>query len=277
MKVWASGRYISGRDGASSAMNRTSPLTPTISTSSGPRAQQVLSRLPSAAAALPNSRRAKASLTMVTGVVVIVSNGVNPRPPSNGIRFINRGTLHIEDTVIRRFNAANSAGISVAVTAASKLFINNVTVAENGNLATGGGIVIAPGVGGSIRGSMTNSRVRNNANNGLRMDSTNGAITMVIQQSDFSGNATGISLQAGQTINAMLTDSIVSNNSVAGITGNGPAFLRTGNTSITGNTLGVQASGGAQLLTYGNNRLLQNPSSGVANNGNFIGVALGTQ
>ena len=38
--------------------------------------------------------------------------GVNP--PSNGVRFIGQGTLHIEDSVIRRFNAANSAGISFA-------------------------------------------------------------------------------------------------------------------------------------------------------------------
>ncbi|MGZ8305875.1 MAG: hypothetical protein ACXWU6_04665, partial [Allosphingosinicella sp.] len=36
--------------------------------------------------------------------------GVNP--PSNGVRFINQGSLHIEDSVIRRFNAANSFGVS---------------------------------------------------------------------------------------------------------------------------------------------------------------------
>jgi hypothetical protein len=215
---------------------------------------------------------ATTDVTFIRGLDIF---GVNP--PSNGIRFINNGTLHVEDTVIRRFNAASSAGISVAVTGAAELYLHNVVVAENGNAATGGGIVIAPGVGGSIRGSITNTRVRNNANNGLRLDSTNGTITLTIQESDFSGNATGISLQAGQTINAMLTDSIVSNNSTAGIVGNGAAFLRTGNTSITGNTLGVQASGGAQLLTYGNNRLIQNPSVGPANDGAFIGGAQPTQ
>src|SRR5829696_9007313 len=102
-------------------------------------------------------------------------------PPSNGVRFINNGTLHIEDCVIRRFNAASSAGISVAPTGAVELYINNTTVAENGNGATGGGIVIAPGIGGSVKAVITNSRVRNNANFGVRADSTNGTITLVME------------------------------------------------------------------------------------------------
>ena len=37
--------------------------------------------------------------------------GVNP--PTNGVRFIAQGTLHIEDSVIRRFNSAGSAGVSI--------------------------------------------------------------------------------------------------------------------------------------------------------------------
>ena len=41
--------------------------------------------------------------------------------------------------------------------------------------------------------------------------------------------------------------------------------------------LGVSASGGAQILSYGNNRLIQNPSSGPANDGAFIGGAQPTQ
>jgi hypothetical protein len=195
--------------------------------------------------------------------------GVNP--PSNGVRFINNGTLHIEDCVIRRFNAASSAGVSVAVTGAAKLFISNSTIAENGNGATGGGIVIAPAV-------IDNTRVRDNANFGVRGDSTNGSITLVMEDDDISGNASGVSLQTGQVINAFLTDSIVSNNSTVGIVGNGPVVaMHVGNTTITGNTLGVSAVGGAQVLTYGNNRLILNPSVGAPNDGGFIGGAQPTQ
>jgi hypothetical protein len=197
--------------------------------------------------------------------------GVNP--PSNGVRFINNGALHIEDTNIRRFNAANSVGVSVAVTGAAKLYMNNVTVAENGNGATGGGIVIAPGVGGSVAAVITNTRVRGNANNGIRLDSVNGVITAVIDKTDISGNGSGVAVVAGQTINGMLTDSIVANNGGAGIIGNGAAAtLRVGNTTVTGNVSGVTAAGGSQILTYGNNRVIQNPTVGIANNGAFAGA-----
>jgi hypothetical protein len=202
--------------------------------------------------------------------------GVNP--PSNGVRFINNGTLHIEDCVIRRFNAASSAGISVAPTGAVELYISNTTVAENGNAATGGGIVIAPGIGGSVKATIVNSRVRNNANFGIRADSTNGTITLVMQNNDISGNASGVSVQSGQAINAFLLDSLVANNSTVGVVGNGPSVgMRVGNTTITGNTLGVSAVGGAQVLTYGNNRLIGNPSVGAPNDGGFIGGAQPTQ
>ena len=202
--------------------------------------------------------------------------GVNP--PTNGVRFVNNGTLHIEDSVIRRFNAANSAGVSVAVTGAAELYINNSTIAENGNGATGGGIVIAPGVGGSVKATITNSRVRNNANFGIRADSTNGAITLVMEHLDVSGNASGVSLQTGNIINAFLLNSVVSSNSTVGVVGNGAVVqMRVGNTTITGNTLGVSALGGAQVMTYGNNRLILNPTVGAANDGAFVGGNQPTQ
>src|SRR3954469_3247997 len=57
--------------------------------------------------------------------------GVNP--PSNGVRFIAGGALHIEDCVIRRFNAASSFGISFQPSGASKLFVTNTTITQNGS------------------------------------------------------------------------------------------------------------------------------------------------
>src|SRR6059058_3465990 len=53
--------------------------------------------------------------------------GVNP--PTNGVRFIAGGSLHIEDCVIRRFNAAGSYGISFQPSGSSQLFITNSTIA----------------------------------------------------------------------------------------------------------------------------------------------------
>jgi hypothetical protein len=57
--------------------------------------------------------------------------GVNP--PANGVRFIAGGALHIEDSTIRRFNAASSQGVSFQPAGTSSLFITRTTIADNGN------------------------------------------------------------------------------------------------------------------------------------------------
>ena len=189
--------------------------------------------------------------------------GVNP--PSNGVRFINQGTLHIEDSTIRRFNALNSVGVSVATTGPSKLYITRTTIAENGNGATGGGIEIKPGAGGSVQAVLSHVRSHNNANNGLRADSTSGAVTVVIEDSSFSGNANGVVAAAGPSnINIMLNDSTVAINSGIGILASGgTSRVRVANTTITGNGTGLSFGGGAIVNTYQNNRLDGNGTDGA--------------
>jgi hypothetical protein len=197
--------------------------------------------------------------------------GVNP--PTNGVRFVGNGTLHIEDSLIRRFNAASSLGVSVAPTGPAKLFITRTTIAENGNGATGGGIEIKPGVGGSVQAVLTNVRSDNNANNGLRGDSTNGAVT--IEGSSFSGNAQGVAMLGGASnLRVMINDSIIANNSGAGIVNSGAtSTIRVGDTSITGNTQGVVIASGS-VLSYGNNRLDGNPTTGAPAGEAFNGAAV---
>jgi hypothetical protein len=210
--------------------------------------------------------------------------GVNP--PTNGVRFVNNGILHIEDTVIRRFNAANSFGVSYQPSGASQLYITNTTIAQNGNGATGGGILIQPtGAGGTAKVVLRNVRVENNANVGLFINTTGNTgaagITVVADNSTFSGNATGVSVStppATTTAVVMLTNSVVANNTGTGLVTNGAtALMRVGNTTITGNAQGVNPAGGSTMNTYGDNRNIGNPTVGAANNGTFTGVAIGKQ
>jgi hypothetical protein len=207
--------------------------------------------------------------------------GVNP--PTNGVRFISQGTLHIEDCVIRRFNAANSLGVSFAPTAPSELYITDSTIAENGNGATGGGIEIKPtGASGSARAVLTNVRLLNNANHGIRVDSasTTTAIPgniVSIESSNISGNTNGIIINAQPgtpTSAVMLINSNVSMNSSIGILASGgQAAIRVGNTTVTGNGVGLSFVLSAFGLTYGNNRVVGNTSS----DGVFTAVPIGTQ
>jgi len=186
-------------------------------------------------------------------------------PPTNGVRFIGLGSLHIEDCTIRRFNAVNSLGVSVATTGASQLYISNTTIADNGNGATGGGIEIKPGVGGSVQAVLRNVRLHNNANNGLRGDSTSGAVTIVAEDSSISGNANGIAAQGGaSSVAMMINGSTIANNSGIGILASGAAArLRVGNTTITGNGTGLSFGGGAIVNTYLDNRLDGNTTDGA--------------
>jgi hypothetical protein len=210
--------------------------------------------------------------------------GVNP--PTNGVRFIAGAALHIQDSVIRRFNAVNSQGISFQPSGSSELYLTNVTIAENGNGATGGGILIQPtGAAGSARVVMRNVRVDNNANKGLAVNTTGatgaGSVSVVADECSFSGNDNGVqvltpsgTLQTG----VMITNCVVANNAGIGLhTTGSTALMRVGFTTITGNGTGVSAVNGSTMSSYGNNRNIGNPTVGAANNGTFSGAVIPTQ
>ena len=213
--------------------------------------------------------------------------GVNP--PSHGVRFIGQGTLHIEDSTIRRFNATNSTGVSVQPSGPAELYMSNVTISENGNGATGAGIFIQPtGALGSLRAVLRNVRADNNANRGLAIDTTGATaaagITVIADQSSFSGN-TGIGVMVRtpsgtQQTAVMITNSIVANNTDTGLfTNGGTALIRVAFTTITGNAIGVNpnSSNASRILSYGNNRNVGNPTVGTANDGTFTGTVIPTQ
>jgi hypothetical protein len=194
--------------------------------------------------------------------------GVNP--PSNGVRIIAGGAVHIEECVIRRFNAANSFGVSFQPSANTSLFIKDSVISENGSGVTGGGILLQPTGAGSGRVVMSNVKVWNNANGGLNVNtsSTSGFVAFTVEKSEFAGNAgNGISGTSGGELVGMIDSSTVANNSGSGITSSGAnTTLRVGNTTITGNAFasgaGVSVGGGA-IRTYGDNRLDANFADGA--------------
>ena len=194
--------------------------------------------------------------------------GVNP--PTNGVRIVAGGFVHIEDSTIRRFNAANSFGISFQPAGNTQLYLTNVTVAENGAAASGGGILIQPtGAGGTSRVLMRNVRLYNNVNQNLRVDTTGnthpGGTIVSIEDSSFAGSVTGmiVNTPAGNaSATVMLNDSVVMNNTTGISANGGSARILVGNTTITGNATGVSIAGGSIINTYGNNRLDGNSSNG---------------
>jgi hypothetical protein len=196
--------------------------------------------------------------------------GVNP--PTNGVRFIAGGALHIEDSTIRRFNAVNSFGVSFQPSGTARLFISNTTIANNGNGATGGGILVQPtGAAGGARVHLSNVRLQGNANFGLRIDTTNNPsvadVFVTVENSQVAQSGTGISLftpAAGGSDATMAVNNTVIVDNTTGIRAEGNFSRGTvANSTITQNTTGVTILGGAAVNSYGNNRLNANGANGA--------------
>ncbi|HWT11419.1 MAG TPA: hypothetical protein VN231_01550 [Allosphingosinicella sp.] len=189
-------------------------------------------------------------------------------PPSNGVRFVAGGALHIEDSIIRRFNAANSQGVSFQPSGASRLVIHRTTIADNGTGASGGGILVQPTGAGSARLTLVDVTLRDNANNNLRIDTTGstGGATINIENSQFIGSGTGVSLNVpnGTGSVAVMINGAYVTLAGTGIAANGTnARIRVANSTITGNATGVSITGGANVNTFGNNRLEGNGADGT--------------
>ncbi|HEY0411964.1 MAG TPA: hypothetical protein VGD66_02335 [Allosphingosinicella sp.] len=213
------------------------------------------------------------NLPAATDVVVLRGLdifGVNP--PSNGVRFIASGSLHIEDCVIRRFNAASSAGVSFAPSGVGNLYITNTTITQNGNGATGGGIVIAPTAGGSVRATLDHARTQDNANAGIRIDasattSLNGLLVTIVE-SQSSGNAVGLQVIAPVTstgTNVMVSRSTFSTNTTGVSVDGADAVIRMGRSTVAGNNTGLSAVNSGLLRSYITNEVNGNLSDGVFN------------
>ena len=189
----------------------------------------------------------------------------------NGIRFLAGGSLTIEDSNIRGYNASGGRGISFQPSGASRLVVINTTIASNGTSGSGSGIFINPtGAGGNARVQIVNSRILNNLSEGIRVDATSNtslsAITVNIESSQIAGSATGVVVAGAAGLSFLKTTIInsVVNNNTNGLHAFGPGTrIEVGLSTITDNTTPLVFSGGGIIQSYGNNRTSGNGSAVV--------------
>ncbi len=191
----------------------------------------------------------------------------------NGVNILNAAAVHIRNTKIRGFR--NGYGINFQPqNANSQLFVDNVALSENGSpsISTTGGIIINPAAGYTANATITNTRIVDNLNVGIRVDTSGivgSTITAMIDNVTLSNNGAGILVKAPSgtgTVKFMLTNSVVSLNVGQGIIINGTptsAAARVGNTTITANGTGIMVLGTAVLQSYGDNRLDGNGTDGA--------------
>jgi hypothetical protein len=194
-----------------------------------------------------------------------------------GIDLTGNNELHVENCRIANWQGASNtiptaAGIRVAPAASStgKLYVSDSVIQNNGKPSTGGGIIIQPSGSGSARVVLNRVQVESNFH-GILVDGTGstGVILAEVRDSVVAGNrGHGIAAisNAGASPTGIVVDRTSSMlNAASGILAQGAA-VHLGNSTVTGNTTGLNVAGG-QILSYQNNQ-----TSGNFNDGAPTGV-----
>jgi hypothetical protein len=195
---------------------------------------------------------------------------------SYGIRVFNAHSVYVENCAIFGFRGPGpGTGIGIwvgpgALNGATRLFVTNSEINNNGAPASGGGILAQP-VASSARVVIENSRVQGNTY-GIFADgeATTGSVSMEVRDSVVANNAVdGISsfTVAGKGVASTLVERSFSvQNGNTGIAATGPgAFVILSQSAVVSNVNGIAGVSGGTILSYQDNKVAGNINDGVAN------------
>jgi hypothetical protein len=184
-------------------------------------------------------------------------------------------TLIIEKCVFRN-NASSGLGSGLIFIphSAGKLVVTDSSFLSNGTPTTGAGIQIRPSGSGSAEVVLERATVAGNTF-GIAADgsSSTGGINMTIAASVVSSNTkdgiVATTSAGGAPIGLMIKNTRSVNNAGFGVRSIGSGVTtRLSASTVTGNGIGVTATSGGAILTFGNNEIAGNGS-----NGSFTGTA----
>jgi hypothetical protein len=128
-------------------------------------------------------------------------------------------------------------------------------------------VLLKPNAGGSLSASFDHVIISNNAGGGIKVDTTNGTVTVDITDSVFrnnAGNAVNVVGGAGGQAMVSIKNSVIAKNGGAGVQANGA----TSGVLVQTTLLDQNASGATSIVnnghisTYGNNSIVGNGGSG---------------
>ena len=183
-----------------------------------------------------------------------------------GVDFIAGAALYVDKCAFHKLNTGivfePNAGVP-------KLYVADTVITDS----VSNGIFITSASGGSIRAVIDGVEVKNGGGPGLNfMPFTMGTFTATVSRSTVSGfTNSGISAQigGGGFATVMLDRTTITNNGI-GVSTSGPV-MRIGDSTVTGNTTGLQASGGGGFGTYGTNQIDGNHTNVV---GSFAPISM---
>jgi hypothetical protein len=183
------------------------------------------------------------------------------------ISFSGAGVLHVEKVKLNHMNATN--GIFFGPNGSATLDVSDSTITDNGSSGTNAGVYIQPQSG--VQANVTiNRTVINNNYFGIVGDGTSGGtIKGTISNSVVSGNTEdGIAaISSGSNVWFLVDRTEVSGNAYGLAAGGSGTEILASNSSVFGNTTGLHTSNGGALYSYGNNRV-----NGNTTNGTFTGT-----
>jgi hypothetical protein len=197
------------------------------------------------------------TITVTNGATVVLRNftlwNIN-----NGI-ILQSGTVILENVHIV---GAFSAAIFAQPTSASTLIVKNC-VFDTG----GGGVTIKPATGASLSARFDHVTIAGNIGGGIKIDTSNGPVTVDITDSEISTNGgNGLNAVGGAGGPAMFNihNSVIAKNGVAGVQVNGATAAAMIDTTLldSNGTGATSVIAGGHILTYGNNRIVGTAGSG---------------
>jgi hypothetical protein len=203
---------------------------------------------------------AVASVLATSGVSIMIAAGagdvVNLRgldidggnSGAVGINFYSGRLLNIQRSVIRNFK---NTGLCFCPNGPGALFLTDTTVTNNSN----NGILVMS-AGSAVSGSI--NRVTASANYvGVLAYNPNASVTIIDTVAGNNSYGIGASSSA-----VMVRNSTVSNNAV-GIAATQGGIIRVGQSAVTANGTGWQATNGGEVQSYGNNGVMGNTTDGA--------------
>jgi hypothetical protein len=165
--------------------------------------------------------------------------------------------LHVEKCTINNFRGSNGSGIEIAPTTAGvmQLHIKDTIVRRSGQGVNGGGIIIHPGTGVAVKGTLDNVMIENNVV-GLKVQDN---VNVTVKNSVAAGNANaGFSAAQVTTTNSIgltLDHCVSAANGTFGLvtSGSNLTIAHISNSTFTNNATGMQAQSTSQIISAGNN------------------------
>jgi hypothetical protein len=173
------------------------------------------------------------------------------------------GNVIFEDCV---FEDSPSVALDVEPTGPLNLVIKNSRFSSSG-----GGILLKPAAGGSIKATLDHVTITSNNGGGIKSDSTNGVINLDISDSEISNNGgNGINAVSGNSQNIVgIKNSVIARNGAAGVQANGAnAGILVSTTLLDQNAAGATSVvGGGNIFTFGNSIIIGAAGAGFTATG----------